>query len=213
MARGRFITVEGGEGAGKSTNIACIAERLREAGLRVRLTREPGGTPLAEEIRALLLATRDEDVCGETEVLLMFAARMQHVERVIRPALARGEWVLCDRFADASIAYQGAGRELGIARVQALRDLLLGDFGPDLTLLLDVPVALGMRRVDGRGAPDRFEREHTAFFERVRAAYHVLAAAEPQRFRVIDASRELTQVRASVLAVIDDFVACCGDAR
>ncbi|MCG3170326.1 MAG: Thymidylate kinase [Pseudomonadales bacterium] len=213
MARGRFITVEGGEGAGKSTNIACIAERLRAAGLRVRLTREPGGTPLAEEIRALLLATRDEEVCGEAEVLLMFAARMQHVERVIRPALERGEWVLCDRFADASIAYQGAGRGLGMARVQALRDLLLGDFGPDLTLLLDLPVALGMRRVDGRGAPDRFEREQAAFFERVRAGYHTLAAAEPQRFRVIDASRELPQVRAAVLAAIEDFVAGCGDAR
>jgi len=210
MSRGRFITVEGGEGAGKSTNIACIAAHLQAAGLRVTVTREPGGTPLAEEIRALLLAAREEDVCADTELLLMFAARMQHLAYVIRPALARGEWVLCDRFVDASIAYQGAGRGLGIERVQALRDLLLGDFRPDLTLLLDLPVELGMQRIGGRGAPDRFESEQAAFFERVRAAYHTLAAAEPARFRVIDATRDLAQVRMSVIAVVDEYLGSRG---
>lgn len=211
MNVGRFITLEGGEGAGKSTHVASVAGRLRAGGLRVLVTREPGGTPLAEEIRALLLAPRSEKVCVETELLLMFAARMQHVEQVIRPALARGEWVLCDRFTDASIAYQGFGRGLGGERVQQLGALLLPGFGPDLTLLLDLPVELGMRRVENRGARDRFEEERTAFFERVRAGYLALAAAEPQRFRVIDASRGLEQVRADVLAAVDGFRIGSGD--
>lgn len=204
--RGRFITVEGGEGAGKSSNIPYIAEHLRALGFPVCVTREPGGTALAEEIRALLLAPREEPVCSESEVLLMFAARMQHVTQVIRPALERGEWVVCDRFADASIAYQGAGRGLGAARVQALRDLMLGGFGPDLTLLFDLPVALGMQRAEARSTPDRFESEQHAFFERVRAGYLALAEAEPARFRVIDAARELPLVRASVIEALDGFL-------
>ena len=207
MARGRFISVEGGEGAGKSTNIEGVRARLHAAGLRVVVTREPGGTPLAEEIRQLLLAPRDEGVCEDTELLLVFAARMQHVERVIKPALARGDWVISDRFTDATIAYQGAGRRMGVERIQALRRLLLGDFAPDLTLLLDVPVDSGMQRLSGRGAPDRFEMEGRAFFERVRAAYLQLAAAEPARFRVIDAAQELPAVQAAVAQAVEGFLA------
>ncbi len=207
MARGRFISVEGGEGAGKSTNIEGVRARLHAAGLRVVVTREPGGTPLAEEIRQLLLAPRDEGVCEDTELLLVFAARMQHVERVIKPALARGAWVISDRFTDATIAYQGAGRRMGVERIQALRRLLLGDFAPDLTLLLDVPVDSGMQRLAGRGAPDRFEMEGREFFERVRAAYLQLAAAEPARFRVIDAAQELPAVQAAVAQAVEGFLA------
>ena len=206
MARGRFISVEGGEGAGKSTNIEGLRARLHAAGLRVVVTREPGGTPLAEEIRRLLLAPRDEVVCEDAELLLVFAARMQHVERVIKPALARGEWVISDRFTDATIAYQGAGRRMGVERIQALRTLLLGDFAPDLTLLLDLPVDSGMQRLAGRGAPDRFEMEDRAFFDRVRAAYLQLAAAEPGRFRVIDAARPLPEVQAAVAQALDGFL-------
>ena len=207
MARGRFISVEGGEGAGKSTNIEGVRARLHAAGLRVVVTREPGGTPLAEEIRQLLLAPREEGVCEDTELLLVFAARMQHVERVIKPALARGDWVISDRFTDATIAYQGAGRRMGVERIQALRRLLLGDFAPDLTLLLDVPVDSGMQRLAGRGAPDRFEMEGRDFFERVRAAYLQLAAAEPARFRVIDAAQELPAVQAAVAQAVEGFLA------
>lgn len=213
MTKGRFISVEGGEGAGKSTHIDHVADHLRGAGQRVLVTREPGGTPLAEEIRTLLLARREETVCVETELLLMFAARMQHVTQVIRPVLARGEWVLCDRFIDASVAYQGAGRGFGIERVQRLSTLLLGDFKPDLTLLLDLPVGLGMRRVEGRGARDRFEGEQQAFFERVREGYQVLAAAEPERFCLIDASGDLQQVRAAMIAAVDEFAARCENPR
>jgi len=206
MARGRFISVEGGEGAGKSTNIEGLRARLHAAGVRVVVTREPGGTPLAEEIRRLLLAPRDEVVCEDAELLLVFAARMQHVERVIKPALARGEWVISDRFTDATIAYQGAGRRMGVERIQALRTLLLGDFAPDLTLLLDLPVDSGMQRLAARGAPDRFEMEDRAFFDRVRAAYLQLAAAEPGRFRVIDAARPLPEVQAAVAQALDGFL-------
>ncbi len=206
MASGRFISVEGGEGAGKSTNIEGVRARLQAAGLRVVVTREPGGTPLAEEIRKLLLAPREEAVCDDTELLLVFAARMQHVERVIKPALVRGDWVISDRFTDATIAYQGAGRRMGVDRVQALRTLLLGDFAPDLTLLLDLPVDRGMERLAGRGAPDRFEMEDREFFDRVRAAYLQLAASEPGRFRVIDAARPLPAVQAAVAQAVEAFL-------
>ena len=180
--------------------------RLQAAGLRVVVTREPGGTPLAEEIRKLLLAPREEAVCDDTELLLVFAARMQHVERVIKPALVRGDWVISDRFTDATIAYQGAGRRMGVERIQALRTLLLGDFAPDLTLLLDLPVDRGMERLAGRGAPDRFEMEDREFFDRVRAAYLQLAASEPGRFRVIDAARPLPAVQAAVAQAVEAFL-------
>lgn len=208
--RGMFISVEGGEGAGKSTQIAFIEQALLGRGLRVLRTREPGGTPLAEEIRGLLLAPREEPVAELAELLLVFAARAQHVQAVIRPALARGEWVLCDRFTDATLAYQGAGRGMSAGLIRALRELVLGDFAPDLTLLLDVPVASGMGRVAARGPHDRFEREETGFHERVREAYLRLAHEEPGRVRVVDASTDIAAASAAVAAEIDAFLQRCG---
>jgi dTMP kinase len=168
---GRFITLEGGEGAGKSSNLAWLAERLREAGVPVTVTREPGGTDLAERIRQVLLDPGPEAMDDTTELLLVFAARAQHLAALIRPALARGEWVLCDRFMDATWAYQGAGRGLDRERIAALESLVLQGLSPDRTLLFDVPVAEGLARAGKRSQPDRIEREQAAFFERVRQCY------------------------------------------
>jgi len=204
--RGRFISVEGGEGAGKSTQIAVVAETLREQGVEVVLTREPGGTPLAEEIRSLLLHPRDECVSPGAELLLVFAARAQHVHRLITPALQRGAWVVCDRFTDATLAYQGAGRGMDRSLILGLRDLVLGPFGPDLTLLLDVPVAIGLERAGARGARDRFEREDREFHERVRRAYLQLAMEEPARIRRIDASSSVEAVSAAVRETLRAFL-------
>lgn len=192
----RFITVEGGEGVGKSTNLALIADCLRATGIEVLETREPGGTPLAERIRALLLEAGDaEPVDPTAELLLIFAARAQHLARVIEPALRAGQWVLCDRFTDATYAYQGGGRGLPAETIAALEHLVVAERRPDLTILLDAPVAVGRQRVEQRGAPDRFEREQRQFFEAVRAAYLARAAAEPERFLIIDASQPLTDVQ------------------
>ncbi|MFM7783431.1 MAG: dTMP kinase [Gammaproteobacteria bacterium] len=209
--RGRFLTIEGGEGAGKSTQIALVEALLAERGIRVVRTREPGGTPLAEEIRALLLARRDEPVEQMAELLLVFAARAQHLGRFLLPALARGDWVLCDRFTDATLAYQGAGRGLGTGRIESLRRLVLGDFQPDFTLLLDVPVDCGMARVGERGAQDRFEQEAIGFHERVRACYLGLARDNPARIRVVDASAPLAECSRAVEAAVLGFLAGCDD--
>lgn len=198
MNHRRFITLEGGEGAGKSTCIALIRHWFTEHGLPLTVTREPGGTPLAEEIRELLLRKRDEAVVADAELLLLFAARAQHIAQTILPALARGEWVLCDRFTDATYAYQGGGRGLSLARIAELERMVQGDLRPALTLLLDLPVAQGLARAEARAEKDRFESEQQAFFERVRNAYRARAAAEPERFRVIDASQPLVQVEAGV---------------
>jgi dTMP kinase len=206
MKHGKFISVEGGEGAGKSTNIAIVREILESAGLRVVVTREPGGTPLAEEIRTLLLACREERMCDSTELLLVFAARLQHVRMVIEPALDRGDWVISDRFSDATLAYQGAGRGMNMQTILALQKLMIGDFAPDLTLLLDVPVAAGMQRMHARGAPDRFEIEGGAFFERIRECYLDLARAQPSRFRIIDAGRSLAEVERAVRDEVRAFL-------
>ncbi|HSG90775.1 MAG TPA: dTMP kinase [Pseudomonadales bacterium] len=203
--RGRFITVEGGEGAGKSTNIAALVAHLRARGLEVVLTREPGGTPLAEEIRDLLLARREELMDPVAELLLMFAARAQHVARRIEPALAAGQWVVCDRFTDATYAYQGGGRGLDEGLIAELAARVHGSLWPDLTLYLDLPPTLGLERTVARGAPDRIETEAEAFFERVRAAYLERAAAEPERFRIIDARADLAVVQAAVIAAVDAF--------
>lgn len=205
--RGCFLSIEGGEGAGKSTQISRIEALLRDRGLRVLRSREPGGTPLAEEIRALLLAPREERVEQMAELLLVFAARAQHVGQVILPALERGEWVLCDRFTDATVAYQGAGRGLGFDRIDTLRRLVLGDFEPDFTLLLDVPVDRGMARVGERGAHDRFEQEALGFHERVRSCYLRLAAENPGRIRVVDASVPLAACSRAVESALRDFLA------
>jgi len=206
-ARGRFITVEGSEGAGKSTHLAVLVEHLQARGIEVVSTREPGGTPLAEAIRDLLLARREEPLDPLAELLLMFAGRAQHLAQVIRPALAAGRWVVCDRFTDASFAYQGAGREMGHDTVATLAKLVHGDLNPDLTLYLDLPRDVGLARARSRGELDRFEVESDPFFDRVRQGYLDLAAAEPERIQTVDASGDLHSVRAGVIAAVDDFLA------
>jgi len=198
VRRGRFITFEGGEGAGKSSNMALVADWLRQRGVEVLVTREPGGTPLAEDIRALLLAPREEAMAADTELLLMFAARAQHLEGLIVPALAQGIWVLSDRFVDATYAYQGGGRGLSMSRIAELERMVVGSHRPDLTLLFDVPVDIGLQRAGRRGALDRIEQESQAFFQRIRDTYLARAAAEPSRFAVLDASRSLDQVQQSL---------------
>lgn len=199
MSRGRFITIEGIEGVGKSSNLGFVCELLEQAGHDVVTTREPGGTPLAEQVRQVVLDS-DDDVPALTELMLMFSARSAHVEQLIRPALATGRWVVCDRFTDSTLAYQGGGRGLDVALIRRLADAVHGDLWPDLTLLLDAPVATGLARASRRSRPDRFEREDVAFFERVRAGYLALATAEPARVRVIDADQPLAEVRDSIAA-------------
>lgn len=201
--RGRFLTVEGTEGAGKSSNIDFIRRSLEGRGIEVVLTREPGGTPLAEEIRHLLLTPRDESVCDDAELLLVFAARAQHLAQLIKPALARGAWVLCDRFTDATFAYQGGGRGIDPARIAVLEELVQGSLRPDCTFLLDLPVELGLSRARARSAPDRFEQEKQAFFERIRDCYLERAAREPQRFAVIDASVPLDEVQRQIAVQLE----------
>jgi dTMP kinase len=202
-ARGRFITLEGVDGAGKSTHVSLIVDSLREMGIRVVSTREPGGTPLGEKLRELVLS---EPMTLETETLLMFASRCEHVAQVIEPALARGDWVLCDRFTDATYAYQGGGRQLGADRVQALEQWMNPLLQPDLTWLFDVPLEVARARLADAREPDRFEREGAAFFERTRAAYHARAASQPQRFSVVDSSKDLEQVRQQLTAELQAFV-------
>ena len=207
--RGRFITFEGGEGAGKSTQIARAADWLRERGVEVVLTREPGGTPRAERLRAVLLERDAEPMPQACELLLMFAARATHLDNLVRPAVRRGAWVLCDRFTDATYAYQGGGRGLPEAQIDALVDIVHPDLQPDLTLLLDLPVAAGLARAthrNGAGGPDRFESEQQAFFERVRATYLARAGAEPGRFRVIDAAATPDAVSGAVQAALGDLL-------
>jgi len=205
MNRGLFFTLEGGEGAGKSTSLAFVREFLEQAGRRVLVTREPGGTPLGEKIRELLLHGRaNMDV--DTELLLMFAARAEHLARVIRPALANGAYVVCDRFTDATYAYQGGGRGVPEARIRILEDWVQQGLRPDLTLLLDIPVEQGLERAGQRSAPDRFEREKIDFFERVRNCYLAAAASEPQRIRVIDAACDIPQVQAQLRSVLEEVL-------
>jgi dTMP kinase len=203
--QGRFITFEGGEGAGKSTQIARAADWLRARGVEVVLTREPGGTPRAERLRTILLERDAEPMPQSCELLLMFAARATHLENLVRPAVARGAWVLCDRFTDATYAYQGGGRGLPKAQIDSLVAVVHADLWPDLTVLLDLPVATGLARASSRNGadgPDRFESEQQAFFERVRAAYLERARAEPGRFRVLDASRSIDEVTRGIEATL-----------
>nr|WP_252193817.1 dTMP kinase [Pseudomonas sp. TAE6080] len=197
-----FITLEGPEGAGKSTNREYLAERLRAEGIEVLLTREPGGTPLAEKIREVLLATGDEVMDPDTELLLVFAARAQHLAQVIRPALARGAVVICDRFTDSTYAYQGAGRGLSLERIATLETFVQGDLRPHLTLVFDLPVDVGLARASARGRLDRFELEGRAFFEAVRAAYLQRAAAAPSRYCLLDAAQPLKQVQQAIDALV-----------
>jgi dTMP kinase len=204
--RGRFITLEGLEGSGKSTNLAHLKARLEAAGKPVLVTREPGGTPIGEQVRELLLDHRNDGMHPDTELLLMFAARAQHLQQVILPALEAGTWVVSDRFTDASYAYQGGGRDMPEERIAALEAFVQGGLQPDLTLILDLPVATGLERAGKRSAPDRFEREQAEFFERVRAVYLDRARRWPARYRVIDAARPLPEVMAQLDAVIDEVL-------
>jgi dTMP kinase len=203
MKLGRFISFEGIDGAGKSTQHAWLVNYLREQGRNVVATREPGGTPLGEKLRALLLA---EPMHLETEALLMFAARREHLAEVIEPALARGDWVVCDRFVDASFAYQGGGRGLSWKKLEDLSEWVLGDLQPDLTLIFDAPVAIAQQRLHAATSkPDRFEQEQAAFFERVRSAYLRIAADNPGRVRLIDATQTpeiINKVLKNIIATI-----------
>jgi dTMP kinase len=205
--RGRFITLEGIEGAGKTTQIEALRAWLEDWGVPVRTTREPGGSPVAERIRAVLLDRDNIGMAGDAELLLMFAARAEHLDKTIRPALEAGVWVLCDRFTDATYAYQGGGRGVPRGRIAQLEDLVQGSLRPDLTLLFDIPVTVGLGRARGRSDPDRFEMETVRFFEAVRAEYLAMAAQEPQRIRVIDACGEVPAVAALVQAQLRPFLA------
>lgn len=203
---GLFITLEGPEGAGKSTNREYLAEHLRAAGCDVLLTREPGGTPLAERIRELLLAPSEEPMAADTELLLVFAARAQHLAQVIRPALAAGQIVLCDRFTDATYAYQGGGRGLSQERIALLEEFVQRGLRPDLTLVFDLPVDVGLARAQARGRLDRFEQEAQAFFEAVRQTYLARAAQTPARYRVLDAAQPLAAVQAQLDRLLPELV-------
>ncbi|MCH8158505.1 MAG: dTMP kinase [Proteobacteria bacterium] len=207
MGRGKFISFEGIEGVGKSTNIDVLVKCIEASGRQVLTTREPGGTPLAEEIRELLVGHGEEQMSEIAELLLVFAARSQHVNNVILPALEAGKWVVCDRFSDSSRAYQGGGRGIPMDTIDRLADWVHGDTWPDLTILLDAPVEVGMERANKRGAPDRFEREQHDFFERARECYLQLANAEPGRFTVIDANRNLADVRADIVLLAEKLIA------
>lgn len=195
MKTGKFITIEGIEGVGKSTNIRHLVNAIENAGLTVLTTREPGGTPMAERIRELVAEHGDEPMPDVAELLLVFASRALHVNNVIRPAMAAGTWVICDRFTDSSRAYQGGGRGLPPENIDRLAEWVHGDLVPDLTILLDAPVETGMERAGRRGDPDRFESERSDFFERVRATYLQLAEAHPERFVIVDATESLDAVQ------------------
>jgi len=200
---GRFITIEGIEGVGKSTNVQFVADYFRTLGATVVVTREPGGTAMAERIRDLILTTAGSDLSELGELLLMFAARAEHLASLVRPALARGDTVVCDRFTDATFAYQGGGRHLDTVVIAALRDIVQGSLRPDLTLLLDAPLEVSVNRTAGRDWKDRFEQERAEFFGRVRAAYLAIAAAEPDRVRLIDASQPLAQVQMEIRKTLE----------
>lgn len=205
MTTARFITLEGIEGAGKTTVADRLTQALRARGITVHATREPGGTKVAEGIRALVLNRGEEHISATAETLLMFGARQLHVDNLIRPALTRGEWVLCDRFTDATHAYQGGGRGVDRALIDRLAQAVHGDLNPDLTLLLDVPVRVGLERMQARrGAVDRFEIESAQFFDRVRTRYLDLAHAQPNRFRIIDATAKLEDVCAATIAAAEE---------
>lgn len=206
MQRGRFITLEGIEGLGKSTIADFIQAQLQAAGIDVQRTREPGGTPIAEEIRQLVLAKHEEPLLADTELLLMFAGRAQHTQSLIVPALESGQWILSDRFVDASFAYQGGGRHIPRRRIEALAQWVLGDLEPDLTILLDAPVSVGIERMRERGKKDRIESEAVEFFERVRSAYLEEAAHNADRFRIVDASQSLDAVQAAVMEHLNPLI-------
>lgn len=201
--KGKFITIEGSEGAGKSTNIRFIQEYLHAKNIEFISTREPGGTPVAEKIRDLLLDKENTSLCDDAELLLMFAARAQHLNELIIPALESGKWVISDRFTDASYAYQGGGRGLSWEKIAQLEQWVQGSLRPDATILLDIPVALGMERVRERGETDRFEQEKLSFFNKIREAYLKLARENPQRFHIVDTQPAIDDVHKQLAAVME----------
>jgi len=205
MARGKFITVEGSEGVGKSTNVDFLASAIKSRGFEVICTREPGGTPIAERIRQILLEHGEEPLPDIAELLLFFASRSLHMSNKIRPALEAGKWVICDLFTDASRAYQGSGRGLDMQRINLLADWVQDDLQPDMTLLLDAPAEIGMQRAAQRGETDRLENEQISFYERVRAGYLALAKEHPARYRVVDAARPLQEVQTSIGEVLEQM--------
>ncbi|UOA09995.1 dTMP kinase [Methylobacter sp. S3L5C] len=206
MIRGKFITLEGGEGVGKTTNVAFIKDYLQQHNISVVVTREPGGTALAEKIRHLLLDKDSEAISEHAELLLIFAARAQHIKHVIEPALAQGNWVLCDRFTDATYAYQGGGRNMRISSIEWLENLVQGNLKPDLTVLLDAPVEIGIERARVRGVFDRFESEKISFFESVRRAYLLQAELHPERIKLIQANQPLGDVQRALIDTIRTFL-------
>ena len=205
MERGKFITIDGVEGAGKSTQIEFICEYLKAKGVDVILTREPGGTDIGEKIRTLLLSNSTGKMHADTELMLMFAARNEHIQNKIMPALKQGYWVLSDRFTDASYAYQGGGRGLDVSRIAQLEQWVLQDFTPDMTLLLDVPVEIGMSRVESRGKKDRIELEATDFFNRVRQAYIDRSEQFPERIKLIDSSQTVEHTKQQIKVILDSL--------
>jgi dTMP kinase len=209
MIRGKFITLEGGEGVGKTTNMAFIKDYLEQHNISVAVTREPGGTELAEKIRQLLLNNKSEIITEQAELLMMFAARAQHIKHVIEPALAQGKWVLCDRFTDATYAYQGGGRNMKISTIKSLENLVQGTLRPDLTLLLDAPIEIGIARIRKRGALDRFELEKISFFENVRRAYLLQAELYPERIKLIKANQPLADVQRAITEVVRTLLGLC----
>ncbi len=206
MKQGSFITLEGIEGAGKTTCMAQLRLLMQQAGKNYVETREPGGTELGEDLRQLLLGHKHIGMADDTELLLMFASRAEHLQQKILPALNQGQWVLCDRFTDATYAYQGGGRGIACSRIQALEDWVQKGFKPDLTLLLDLPVEQGLERAGKRSAPDRFESEAMEFFRKVRQSYLDLAGKEPGRVKIIDASLDLEEVLAQITSVVNNFL-------
>ena len=210
IERGKFITLEGGEGVGKSTNLAFLQARLLDAGIDVRVTREPGGTPLGEAIRGLLLNEGPTAPSALAEVLLVFAARAQHIQEVIEPALAAGRWVLCDRFTDATYAYQGFARGLSQSAIATLESLVQGSLQPDLTVLLDLPPSIGLKRASQRAELDRFEVEDEAFFNRVREGYLTRSLENPERWLVINAGHDLEGVQRALAQGFSSWMASHG---
>jgi len=206
MPRGKFITIEGQDGAGKSTNLDVIKRFLNQRDIEFVQSREPGGTPLGESIRDLILSSGDEDMGYKAELLLMFAARAQHIQSVIEPALANGKWVLCDRFTDATYAYQGGGRDMPLQEIAELEQSVQGSMRPDLTILLDLPVEVGERRVEQRSDPDRFEKQVSQFKQKVRQCYLERAQNEPKRIKVVDAGQSMSGVEASIIATMEGFI-------
>jgi len=206
MSVGKFITIEGGEGAGKSTNISFIKDYLEQHKLDVVLTREPGGTPLSERLRDILLDKNETEMSSDTELLLMFAARSQHLTEVILPAIKKGKWVICDRFTDATYAYQGGGRGIDFDRIAALESWVQGDIRPDMTIIFDLPIEVGLSRASNRSQPDRFEQESIDFFTRVRNAYLQRANQNPERYAIVDAEPDLEVVQKKLLQVLETLV-------